>query len=181
MSRKKKKRAPREPNWQQIRFISKCSHIYIYQGDQFRGVQNKWDVNQRLLECRRSKTEDQVKRALDQIMGKERYINNYRPFWLKNPDTGWNLELDRYYPDMYLGIEINGPQHYYSKRQRERDRQKRELCEKQGVKLLIIDCKKAHAGLMKVLDYIVERKKTGVPRRVVDNQVGPVDSLSMRS
>jgi hypothetical protein len=35
-----------------------------------------------------------------------------RPEWLINPETGNALEIDIYFPDLKLGFEIQGTQHY---------------------------------------------------------------------
>lgn len=73
-----------------------------------------------------------------------------RPRWLKNPKTGFCLELDGYCRDKSLAVEYNGEQHYnwnhyynnYSKKkyeeQRERDETKVKICKRQGVKLIVV-------------------------------------------
>jgi hypothetical protein len=84
---------------------------------------------------------------------KELYPNNkfikMRPDWLKNPNTGWNMELNIYCDELKIAIEYNGKQHYeyveYFHRneinfnkQRERDVLKNELCEKNDIKLITV-------------------------------------------
>ena len=49
--------------------------------------------------------------ACQQFLIDEKVFYNYRPEWLKNPLTGYNLELDIYYPNLKLAIEINGLHH----------------------------------------------------------------------
>lgn len=74
-----------------------------------------------------------------ELIGKGKYIENFRPDWLNG------LELDFYFPGKKLALEFNGDQHYahtefgspYS--QWSRDRLKRELCKKRGIRLAIID------------------------------------------
>lgn len=97
---------------------------------------------------------------------KERYgvsFDTYRPDFLKNPKTGDNLELDCYNPNLQItiehegyefifngiAVEYNGIQHYIwpnftgqSKEdfiyQREKDDFKREMCDKEGVYLIVV-------------------------------------------
>ena len=51
---------------------------------------------------------------------------NFRPNWLRNKLTGYNLELDIYLPDLKLGFEFNGKQHDETD-QRKRDGIKKAL------------------------------------------------------
>ena len=84
-------------------------------------------------------------------------FNKIRPKWLKNPNTGKNLELDIYCDELKIAVEYNGIQHYkwpnffisnFSdfKNQYKRDRLKEYFCKKNGVYLLhvpyFIDIKK---------------------------------------
>lgn len=73
----------------------------------------------------------------------------YRPDFLRNTETGKNLEMDAYHPTAKIGIEYNGPQHYnypnvYHNCRRdfdkcvERDRLKMRLAQKNGIKLIEI-------------------------------------------
>lgn len=83
----------------------------------------------------------------------QKLIVGYRPSFFKNPDTGSPLEIDAYYPDLKLGIEYNGIQHYIfpnyvnpdtpqGKRDFEnglkRDILKRTLAEENGIKIIEI-------------------------------------------
>lgn len=72
-----------------------------------------------------------------------------RPSFLKNPETGRNLELDGFNSDLHLAFEYNGRQHYdfpntFHKteddfvRQVGRDAFKKKKCEKEGVRLITI-------------------------------------------
>lgn len=82
-----------------------------------------------------SKSELRLKVLLDKVLPTEEYMDNYRPDWLKNPETGCNLELDRFYPNLKIGIEFNGPQHRKKNNEAQwnRDRTKKHLCAKHGV------------------------------------------------
>ena len=72
-----------------------------------------------------------------------------RPDFLKNPQTGYNLELDLYCPELKLAIEYNGRQHYYYtpyihgsveefNKQVYRDKLKNRLCKKHGITLITV-------------------------------------------
>jgi len=73
-----------------------------------------------------------------------------RPAFMKNPITGVNLELDLYNEELKLAVEYNGRQHYeYSTymhhnskdkfmNQQYRDYIKKDLCDKHGVRLIIV-------------------------------------------
>lgn len=73
-----------------------------------------------------------------------------RPDFLRNPVTGENLELDLYNPELKLAIEYNGAQHYQFnsfmhknsrdrfQNQQYRDLIKKDLCEKQGITLVVV-------------------------------------------
>jgi hypothetical protein len=73
-----------------------------------------------------------------------------RPDFLKNPVTGENLELDIFNEELMLAIEYNGAQHYqYNsfmhknsrdrfQNQQYRDLIKKDLCQKQGITLIIV-------------------------------------------
>lgn len=72
-----------------------------------------------------------------------------RPNFLRNPKSGRNLELDLYCEKLNLAIEYNGQQHYkhtelFHRRyldftkQQDRDKLKKQLCQKHGVKLIVV-------------------------------------------
>lgn len=63
-------------------------------------------------------------------------IRNYRPPWLKNPETGKNLELDFYIPHVNIAIEIQGQHHYEDSDQIFRDKLKKYLLEKKNIHLI---------------------------------------------
>lgn len=83
----------------------------------------------------------------------QKIIVGYRPDFLKNPKTGRCLEIDAYYPDLRLGIEYNGIQHYKFPNHLhmdtpegrkdfdetlERDRQKIQLAKENNVRIISI-------------------------------------------
>jgi hypothetical protein len=65
-------------------------------------------------------------------------FRNHRPYWLKNPSTGKNLELDFYLPHAQLAIEIQGEHHYTNPDQIARDLIKRHILDGFSVTLLDI-------------------------------------------
>ena len=62
--------------------------------------------------CPKCKAKSQMKLAdiLKKILGHD-FIFNYRPDWLKR-ESGYNLEIDIFFPELKLGVEYNGEQHY---------------------------------------------------------------------
>jgi hypothetical protein len=52
-----------------------------------------------------------MRRLLDEIVASTTYMDNARPVFLKNPETGQPLEVDRLYREG-VGFEYNGDQHY---------------------------------------------------------------------
>ena len=79
--------------------------------------------------------------------------------WLKYKR---HLFLDFYIPYKKIGIEVQGEQHFtpvkrfggidYFKLLNERDKKKKELCEKHGIKLFYIT--KRNYGIKEILSYI---------------------------
>lgn len=64
------------------------------------------------------------------------YEMNFRPDWLRWK-TGYNLELDLFFPEWNLAIEANGSQHKIAS-QREKDDFKEKQCKTMGIYLLTI-------------------------------------------
>lgn len=52
-----------------------------------------------------------MRKLLDEIVASMTYMDNARPSFLKNPETGQPLEVDRLYKEG-VGFEYNGDQHY---------------------------------------------------------------------
>ena len=76
-------------------------------------------------------------------------FNRVRPDFLKNPETGRNLEIDCYNEDLKIGVERNGIQHYVYPnftnqsyddfiKQVRRDKFKIKQCNRNGVYLMIV-------------------------------------------
>jgi hypothetical protein len=72
-----------------------------------------------------------------------------RPSWLKNPKTGYSLELDAYCPELSLALEYNGYQHFVYPNiyngsldsfleQRKRDEIKENILKEKGIYLIKI-------------------------------------------
>lgn len=92
-----------------------------------------------------------------------------RPKWLKNPHTNALLEIDHYLQRHKIGFEVQGRQHYEPvdywggveklKEIQERDRLKRTLCEKRGVRLIEYDLRngKDYESMQKfILEHLKE-------------------------
>ncbi len=86
------------------------------------------------------------KQLLDHYFPYLQHQDNLRPDWLTYPKTGRRLELDRYYGDIKVGIEFDGPHHYrdiaglatkaQSRVQQERDSWKMQRCQELGITLI---------------------------------------------
>jgi len=102
-----------------------------------------------------SSLETCVKHKINNIFYNTEYIDNGRKKLLeygvnlKNSATGQWFELDRYYYNLKLAVEIHGKQHYVgtsylkyghevSDRTKKNDEIKRELLKKQGIDLIVI-------------------------------------------
>jgi len=94
-----------------------------------------------------SRGEVECRRVLRKLFN--RPFNKARPDILRNPVTGgdFNLELDCYDPELKIAVEYNGIQHYKFNKffhsnkeafenQKYRDYMKREMCLKNGIKLI---------------------------------------------
>lgn len=95
-----------------------------------------------------NKGEDLVAEALENILS-SRVYRNLRPDFLKNPETGKNLEIDCYNEQYNIAVEYNGIQHYkfpsvFYKTEKDfynqiyRDRLKLKLCDENGVYLISV-------------------------------------------
>jgi len=90
----------------------------------------------------KSKGEGKCRQVLQTIYGK--HFPSTRPYFLKSPETGKNLELDCYNPDLKIAVEYHGQQHYkhiphFHKtendfiNQQRRDQWKKKTCEDLGI------------------------------------------------
>lgn len=99
--------------------------------------------------CAGSNGENMMRDLLENIIFPDKKFPTIRPEFLKNPETGWPLELDCYNEEMKLAFEFQGPQHYRpikryggQKRfvqQQKQDQLKRELCAEKKIVLIEID------------------------------------------
>jgi hypothetical protein len=93
-----------------------------------------------------SKLEIATKASLERLLKKP--FHKERPDFLRNPVTkNFNLELDCFNPELKLGVEVNGIQHYKYvpyfhknfdafRNQQYRDELKRRMCKDEGVILI---------------------------------------------
>ena len=52
-------------------------------------------------------------KIIDLIGDRFNIRSNYRPQWMRNPETNKNLEIDIFIPHFKLGIEFQGNQHFF--------------------------------------------------------------------
>jgi len=82
-----------------------------------------------------------------------------RPDFLKNPETGRNLELDGYNEELKIAFEYNGIQHYHYpshyakneeefKKQLRRDQFKLDTCNRLGIYLVIVPYSVKHENIL---------------------------------
>lgn len=92
-----------------------------------------------------------------------------RPSFLKNPETGRNLELDGYCSKLQVAFEYNGRQHYdfpntFHKtkedfmKQVARDRHKEQQCRQNGITLISIPYDVPDKGLQKYIMKQLEKE-----------------------
>ena len=116
-----------------------------------------------------SKGELECKEAAQRIF-KKKFIK-IRPDYLRNDETGHNLELDVFNDEIGLAIEYSGQQHYkyipyFHKnyeaflKQVKRDEMKERKCKENGIKLIVVPYT---VKLEDIEDYILqESKKLGL-------------------
>lgn len=122
----------------------------------------------------KSKGEGRCREVLQSIFGV--HFPSTRPYFLKNPDTGKNLELDCYNPDLKIAVEYQGQQHYRFikyfhkdeeafRKQQQRDQYKKAVCESRGICLIEVPYTVPHN---KIYDFLVDelRKRGKLPRGV---------------
>lgn len=98
-----------------------------------------------------SNLEERVKQILDELLDDMEYIDNARKelerfgIVLRNPVSGHHLELDRYYYNRKLAVEVQGQQHYLPifgedelRRTQDADAYKRRALKEQGIILIEI-------------------------------------------
>lgn len=113
-------------------------------------------------DCQSSKGERACRAILARAFGKE--FLKKKPHWLRKGKAG--LELDGYCEELGVAFEFNGKQHYQKvrhddekdfRRRLKHDRQKRRLCVKQGVMLIVIPYDIPFEGLPSFLRTECER------------------------
>ena len=75
---------------------------------------------------------------------------------MKNPITGKNLELDFYLPEFNVGLEIQGPHHYYDEYQKIKDQIKLDLCKKNNTYLFAL-------SVFQISPYILRNRFSTIP------------------
>jgi hypothetical protein len=114
-----------------------------------------------IAKCKKySKGEQKCREVLEEMYKKP--FGCVRPDFLKNPETGKNLELDCYNDELKIGLEYNGIQHYrwpnYTNQTKEqfvqqlrRDKYKDEVCAANGIYLIKVPY---NVPLNKIKEYI---------------------------
>ncbi len=128
------------------------------------------------LNTRMSNGEILCKKIIEEIYEKPFYT--IRPNFLKNPETGRNLELDLYNDEKKIAIEYNGKQHYvwpngihnsYETfiKQVRRDQYKVDKCDENGIYLITVPY---NVGLNydKMKSYITYYLPENVTARTID-------------
>ena len=113
---------------------------------------------------RPSKGEALCKQVIEEIYNAPFYC--VRPDFLKNPETGRNLELDLYNDFHKVAVEYSGEQHYrfpnsFHKTREEfinqvrRDEYKRKMCDQHGIYLITVpyNIKSNYEGIKKYIEY----------------------------
>lgn len=117
-------------------------------------------------------------KILKDIYGKE--FVTVRPDFLKNPETGYNLEIDCYNDELKIGLEFSGIQHYrypnYTGQSKEefisqvrRDMFKVEACDRAGVYLITVPYDVPECDLKDFITYYlpenVAARQTTAPKK----------------
>lgn len=108
-----------------------------------------------------------------------------RPSWLRNPETGENLELDCYNDDLQIAVEYNGVQHYKwpnftNQTQQQfinqvrRDEAKVEMCKRQGVYLIVVPYEVPHGMIP---SFILSHLPETITNRLRNEQTFPTVSV----
>jgi hypothetical protein len=82
---------------------------YFYRDNNYKFEPTKEVILKKKKKIIKKKHEKECKRILEKIFNCE--FNSIRPDFLKNPETGKNLELDLWNKDLNLALEYQGIQH----------------------------------------------------------------------
>lgn len=122
-----------------------------------------------------SKGERKCREVMEKLY--HRSFPKTRPQFLRNPETGYLLELDCYNEELALAVEYNGSQHYiwpnYTNqkydnfiKQRRRDRLKVDLCDLNGVYLITVPY---NVPIEDIEDYIIYYLPENVQKRLLED------------
>lgn len=155
-------------------------HLYnikpIKQKDKINALESDCPYKIWSMSGKKSKGEDICKITMEQLYGKPFYT--IRPDFLKNPETGKNLELDCYNHELKMAVEFNGIQHYVWPNftgqtkdefinQIRRDEFKVRSCDANGIYLITVPYNVPH-NLIR--DYLVYYLPDNVQRRLEDTK-----------
>lgn len=129
----------------------------------------------------RSKIEGICCKIMEEIY--QRPFETIRPNFLRNPESGRNLEIDCYNDELKIGLEYNGPTHYmwpnhtnqtYEQfiAQIRRDRYKVEACDANGIYLITIPYNVPYDMIQSFIEYYlpenVEKRLNEARPKVVE-------------
>ena len=100
---------------------------------------------------------------------------NIRPDFLKNPESGRNLELDCYHPELKIALEYSGKQHYvfpnvfhktYNEfiEQIRRDQYKVTCCDNAGIYLITVPYNVPYNQIADYIRYYTPEAVAARPR-----------------
>ena len=154
-------------NLNKIEYLSPTPSVYPKQKYIFSENNRKFGSVSERITCK----------IFEEFLGYE-VKTNIRPDFLKNPNTGRNLELDMYDPISRIAIEYNGIQHYkftpkFHKNVEEfnkqigRDKIKKQLCDENNIKLISIPYTVDSSKIDKNGDFIfIYRKPEEKEKRI---------------
>ena len=97
-----------------------------------------WNRGQRCPDCVPRRVSNFEKEVKKHIKNKNiSFVSNDRT-QLLNPETGYNLELDMWFPELNKAIECNGLYWHSKERMIKTDKIKQQLCKDQNIDLLVI-------------------------------------------
>ncbi len=79
---------------------------------------------------------------LDALIGDVISLHNYRPEWLNG------MEIDRYYPQLRVGFEFQGGQHFFDNYSIHRDAYKKDLCKRNDVRLIALTARELQMNVL---------------------------------